>query len=416
MADPVEALRAALADRYRIGREIGRGGMASVYLAEDLRHGRQVALKVLDPELAAVIGPDRFLREIRTSARLTHPHILPVHDSGSAAGLLYYVMPHVEGESLRILLDREQRLPIPDAIRFAAEVARALDYAHAKGVVHRDIKPGNVLLQSGQAVLADFGIARVVEPSAGEQLTQTGIMMGTPLYMSPEQTTAVHVDGRSDLYSLGCVLYEMVAGQPPFTGATAGSVIQQHLIATPRPLSELRPGVPAGLDRVITRALSKTPADRFQTGALMAESLEAALATSSEIAAAAGAAADPTGATIAMPQIERGRRRLAVISVGAVLLLAVGWFAWDRGWLPTRAQPTMDPNKRAWILVADFDAPDSVLATAVKDLVTTALDQSTIVRTVPATGIYEALAAAGKLRSARVASTCRAMGPSGPDI
>jgi len=248
MVATLEVLSRALSDRYRIERELGRGGMATVYLAEDLRHHRRVAIKVLDPEVAAAIGPERFLREIETVARLTHPHILPLFDSGQADGLLFYAMPYVEGESLRERLKREKQLPLEDALKIAREVADALSYAHSRGLVHRDIKPENILLEEAHAVVADFGIARAVAAAAGEKLTATGIAVGTPAYMSPEQASGGRdLDGRSDLYSLGCVLYEMLAGVPPFAGTTAESLAHQHLNLAPRPVTELRPAVPAAV-------------------------------------------------------------------------------------------------------------------------------------------------------------------------
>jgi serine/threonine protein kinase len=222
VADLLARLSATLAGRYTIERELGRGGMAHVFLAHDLRHDRSVALKVLRPELAAALGPERFLREIALAAPLAHPHILALLDSGDADGLLYYVMPHVEGESLRARLDRESQLPLDDTLRIGQEVAGALDYAHRHQVVHRDIKPENILFQDGLAVVADFGIARALIGAGTRPLTQSGLTVGTPSYMSPEQAAGdAQVDGRSDVYSLGCVLYEMLAGEPPYTGATA---------------------------------------------------------------------------------------------------------------------------------------------------------------------------------------------------
>jgi serine/threonine-protein kinase len=276
MAATLERLSSALSDRYRIERPLGRGGMATVFLADDLKHHRRVALKVLDPEVGAAIGPERFLREIETVARLTHPHILPLHDSGVADGLLFYVMPYVEGESLRDRLTREKQLPLEDALRIAREVADALDYAHRRGVVHRDIKPENILLEEQHALVADFGVARAIAAAGGEKLTTTGLVIGTPAYMSPEQVGGSgSLDGRSDEYSLGCVLYEMLAGQPPFTGPTVESLMHQQLSADPRPVTVLRTAAPPAVDRALTRALAKTPADRFRTAAEFAAALTA---------------------------------------------------------------------------------------------------------------------------------------------
>jgi hypothetical protein len=250
--------------------------MATVYLAEDLKHHRRVAVKVLRAELAAALGPERFLREIEIGAQLHHPHILPLYDSGEAAGFLYYVMPYVEGESLRDRLAREKQLPLDDALQITREVADALSYAHNHDVVHRDIKPENILLESGHAVVADFGIARAISAAGGENLTETGIALGTPAYMSPEQAAgSKELDGRSDLYSLGCVLYEMLAGQPPFTGPTVQSLTHQHLTVEPPPVTNLRPAVPTDVAGLLARVLAKTPADRFSPAAQFAEALAA---------------------------------------------------------------------------------------------------------------------------------------------
>jgi serine/threonine-protein kinase len=278
MTDPISRLKTTLADRYTIERELGSGGMATVYLAEDIKHKRRVAVKVLRPEVAAAVGPDRFLHEIETVAKLTHPHIVPLHDSGVADGLLFHVMPYVEGESLRERLAREKQLPIGDALRIAGEVADALDYAHRHGVVHRDIKPENILLEEQHAVVADFGIARAIHAAGGARLTETGIAVGTPAYMSPEQAGGDRdLDGRSDLYSLGCVLYEMLAGEPPFTGPTVESLLHQHLSVSPRPVTELRPAVDRDTREIVAKALAKTPADRFTTTAEFAAALAATL-------------------------------------------------------------------------------------------------------------------------------------------
>src|SRR5512135_2016615 len=281
MAELPDRLKAALAGRYTIERELGHGGMATVYLAEDRKHHRQVAVKVLRPEVVAALGPERVLREIEIAAPLNHPHILPLLDSGLAgkrgtgqATFLYYVMPYVEGESLRDRLTREPQLPLDDALQITKEVADALGYAHAHQVIHRDIKPENILLESGHAVVADFGIARAIVAAGGQALTQTGIVVGKPAYMSPEQAAGDRdLDGRSDLYSLGCVLYEMLVGQPPFTGPTAESLAHQHLTVSPRPVTELRPAVPAAVAAALQRALAKTPADRFNPVALFGEAL-----------------------------------------------------------------------------------------------------------------------------------------------
>src|SRR5437763_1305878 len=264
MADQLARLQAALADRYTIERELGRGGMATVYLAQDRKHHRQVAIKVLKPELAAALGPERFLREIETAARLNHPHILPLHDSGEATGLLYYVMPYVEGETLRNRLDRAGQLPVAEAVQIVREVADALSHAHSHDVVHRDIKPENILLEAGHAVVSDFGIARAIRAAAGASLTATGIAIGTPGYMSPEQGVAsARVDERTDIYSLGCVLYEMLAGEPPFTGPSAESIVRQHLAAAPPRVSAMRAAGAPAIEQAIVRALAQTPAARF---------------------------------------------------------------------------------------------------------------------------------------------------------
>ena len=273
MADAPDRLAAALADRYRIERELGQGGMATVYLAEDLKHDRKVAIKVLKPELAAVLGADRFVQEIATTARLQHPNILPLFDSGSADGFLYYVMPYVEGESLRDELDRETQLGVGEAVRIITEVADALAYAHRQGVIHRDIKPANIMLHEGHAMVADFGIGKAVGGVDAEAFTQTGATVGTPAYMSPEQAAGEAIDGRSDLYSLGCVLYEMLVGEPPFTGPTAQVVIAKRFIQTPADVTALREGVPRPVARSVQRALARTPIDRFGTGTEFAAAL-----------------------------------------------------------------------------------------------------------------------------------------------
>jgi len=273
MADLSERVRASLAGRYTIERELGRGGMATVYLARDLKHDRPVALKVLRPELAASLGADRFLREIQVTAHLTHPNILPLLDSGRADEFLYYVTPYVEGESLRSRLERERQLPVDEAVRLAAAVAGALDYAHRHQIIHRDIKPENILLEDGQAVVADFGIARALHAAESAKLTETGVAVGTVAYMSPEQATGEQFDGRSDIYSLGCVLYEMLAGEPPFTGPTAQVVTARRLAGSVPSLHAVRDSVPRQIEQAIGKALAKLPADRFATAAEFANAL-----------------------------------------------------------------------------------------------------------------------------------------------
>jgi serine/threonine-protein kinase len=266
-------LRDALADRYPVERPLGRGGMATVYLARDLKHQRSVAIKVLHPELAAGIGTERFLREIRIEAGLQHPHILPLHDSGEADGFLYYVMPYVSGQSLRERLAREGPLPIEDALRIAGEVGDALGHAHERGVVHRDIKPENILLSGGHALVADFGIAKAIEVSGDARLTETGWGMGTPAYMSPEQIVGEPVDGRSDVYSLGCVVYEMLAGRPPFEAATARAVFTRHQIDPPPSIRGTRPEVAPHIEEAVLTALAKLPDERFPTAGRFLEAL-----------------------------------------------------------------------------------------------------------------------------------------------
>jgi tetratricopeptide (TPR) repeat protein len=277
MTDDLERFRAALADRYDIERELGRGGMAIVYLAHDRKHDRQVAIKAIGREYAEHLGSERFLREIKTAAKLNHPNILPLYDSGEAAGQLYYVMPYVEGGSLRDRLQREGPLPLEDALDVAREVAQALTHAHEHGFVHRDIKPENILFLSGRPVVADFGIARAAE-SADRQLTQTGMAVGTPAYMSPEQALADRVDGRSDIYSLGCVLYEMVTGNPPYSGGSAREIIARHTTDAVPSLRAIRPAVPENVDATVAKALAKEPADRFRTAQELAEALTGRIA------------------------------------------------------------------------------------------------------------------------------------------
>jgi len=282
MSDQLDRLTAALADRYRIEREIGSGGMATVYLAEDLKHHRQVAIKVLRPDLAATLGPERFLREIEVAANLTHPHILPLLDSGDADGSLYYVMPYIEGQSLRDKLAREGELPIGEAVRIIRDVVDALTEAHAHGVVHRDIKPENILLRGRHALVTDFGVAKAVSEATGrEKLTTAGIALGTPAYMAPEQAAAdPHLDHRVDIYAVGAVAYELLTGRPVFMGTTPQMILSAHVTEAPQPVTKHRDTVPAALEQLVLRCLEKKPADRFQSAEELLPQLEA-LATPS---------------------------------------------------------------------------------------------------------------------------------------
>ena len=354
MTTPIARLTAALQGTYAIEREAGAGGMATVYLARDLKHGRAVAIKVLRPELAATVGTDRFLREIEMAARLQHPHILPVYDSGAADGFLYYVMPFVEGESLRDRLARDHQLPVEEAVRLTQEAASALEYAHAHGIVHRDIKPENIMLFGGHAVVADFGIARAVEASGGQQLTGMGIAIGTPAYMSPEQATASEeLDGRSDQYSLACVLYEMLAGQQAFSGPTAQSVMTKS-ITGPRPrIRSVRAGVPEGTEAALVKALATDPKDRY--------------ANMAEFSSAIGSALSGTGPAFG------GKRSLKWLVAAGIAILAVGTFA---GWRLSRPSgPVVEAAQRIAVLPFRTSGADvALLGEGMVDLLSTNLD------------------------------------------
>ena len=274
MSTDLSRLAAALADRYQIEREVGVGGMATVYLAHDVRHDRKVALKVLKPELAAALGAERFVQEIKTTASLQHPHILPLFDSGAADGFLFYVMPYIQGETLRQKLERETQLGIDESVRITSDVADALDYAHRQGVIHRDIKPENILLANGQPMVADFGIALAVSAASGGRKTESGLSLGTPNYMSPEQATAEKVIGpRSDVYSLGSVLYELLAGVPPHTGSSVQQIIMKIVTEEVAPVTRLRKSVPPNVAAAVSKALEKVPADRFVSAGAFAEAL-----------------------------------------------------------------------------------------------------------------------------------------------
>jgi eukaryotic-like serine/threonine-protein kinase len=318
--DLLEQLTAALGDRYRVERELGHGGMAVVFLAEDLKHRRRVAIKLLKPDLSAVVGSERFLREIEIAASLQHPHILPLFDSGEAGGLLYYVMPFAEGESLRQRLAREQQLPLDAALQITREVGSALQYAHEHGVIHRDIKPENVVLSGGQAVVADFGIARALHAASPEQLTLTGMVVGTPQYMSPEQSAGAAVDGRSDQYSLACTLYEMLSGQPPFTGPSSQAIIARHSLEPVPSLRIVRQTVPQAVEGAIMKAMAKVPADRFGSMRQFLDALATPEITSVRPALPAWSQNRP----------RVGRRAMSALAVGLLAAAAAWWFAAGR--------------------------------------------------------------------------------------
>jgi serine/threonine-protein kinase len=369
--DPLAGLAPALADRYRIERELGHGGMATVFLAEDLKHHRLVALKVLQPAIAAAVGSARFLREIEIAANLAHPNLLPLYDSGEAGGFLYYVMPYLEGETLRDRLVRDTQLPLEDAISIVCDVADGLQYAHLHDIVHRDIKPENILLQGGRAVVADFGIARAISASAKESLTSSGVVIGTAQYMSPEQAFGEHEVGlRSDIYSAGCVLYETLAGEPPYTGPTTQAVITRHAVAEIPSVRLLRPDVPEEVDEIIRKALGKVPASRYSSAASFAKSLRSYRTKNR--------------------RLRMNRRRWAavaaagLVAISGTLLIAKKIFAG-----PLR--------QNDWVLVADFDGPpdDPQLAVAFRDLVTTALGQSRFVRILERRQLNEVMRQAG---------------------
>ena len=363
MTDLQSHLEPGLTGRYRLIREIGRGGMATVFLAQDIKHDRSVALKVLHPELAVALGQERFQREIRLAARLQHPHILTVLDSGEAGGHLWFTMPFVEGESLRSRLSRDRQLALEDVLRIGTEAARALDYAHTHGVVHRDIKPENILLTAdGTTLVADFGIARALGGD-DPQLTETGMSVGTPTYMSPEQAAGERtVDGRSDIYSLGCVLYEAIAGEPPFTGPTAQAVLMRRFTETPRPLHEVRDTVPAGVEQAISRALARAPADRFGTAAQLAQSLEGAQAAWRT--GGHTAVVPPSGAAAAAPRAVARRGALLGLALG--FLIGVGaLFAWRQS-----HQPAADLRRVAVLPFENIGEPgEAYFADGVSDAI-----------------------------------------------
>jgi serine/threonine-protein kinase len=366
VSDTLERLRLILAERYAVERELGHGGMATVYLAQDLRHDRQVAIKVLRPELSASLGSDRFNREIKVAAGLQHPHILGLYDSGAADGLLYYVMPFVEGESLRDKLDREKQLGVEDAIRLVCECAEALNYAHSRGVIHRDIKPENVMLSGGHALVADFGIAKAFSEAGAQKLTETGMAVGTPYYMSPEQAMGGEIDGRADQYSLACVLYELLAGQPPFTGPTPMAILARHSLEKVPSLTIVRHSIPEAVELVVLQGLEKVPADRFPTMGAFAEALRGA--DMGRLSTRTAARQVPTASMPALAKPKPTWRRALPWTIGAaalVLLGVSGWFAWRR-WgsakesAASTAPAGADPNRLAVLYFQRRGGSDSL--------------------------------------------------------
>jgi tetratricopeptide (TPR) repeat protein len=381
VADQLDRLKAALSDRYRIERELGSGGMATVYLAQDLKHERQVAVKVLRPELAAALGPERFHQEIKIAANLTHPHILPLHDSGDAEGFLYYVMPHIEGESLRDKLAREGELPIAEAVRILRDVVDALCEAHEKGVVHRDIKPDNVLLTKHHALVTDFGVAKAVSEATGaHRLTTDGVALGTPAYMSPEQAAAdKHTDHRADIYAVGALAYELLTGRPPFTGTTPQEVLSAQVTKPPTAVTEYRATVPPTLAQVVMKCLEKKAADRWQTAEELLPQLDA-LATPS-------GGVTPTG----MMPVDRALKRRWMMAGGAIGVAAVISLIVAVAAFPRRSGISLDPER---IVVAVFrnetgDASLDQLGSRAGHWITQGLQQAAI-QVTPWDGALEA--------------------------
>ena len=381
----MQRLRAAVGDRYEIMRELGRGGMATVFLARDVKHEREVAIKVLHPELAASLGGDRFEREIRLAAKLQHPHILGLYDSGASGSLLYYVMPFVQGESLRDRLNREGMLPVDDATAIALEVSGALGYAHAQGIIHRDIKPENILLQNGHALVADFGIARAIGEagSGGQKLTQTGMSVGTPVYMAPEQAAGDVANPTADIYSLGCVLYEMLAGEPPFTGPNPMAIMAKHLMEQVPSVRIVRSAVPEEIENAIFAALGKLPVDRPQTAAQFAELMGMPLGSTATMRVMRGSSVmrrtiSGNQATIPVPR-PLWQRAPVYIAAAALIAIAGGWYAfWPRG---ARGGVNESPNARrvAVLYFEDLtrDSSLSALADGLTDGLIQALGNAT---------------------------------------
>jgi serine/threonine-protein kinase len=377
VAEPLERLTDALADRYRIEREVGAGGMATVYLAQDLKHDRRVALKVLKPDLTAVLGHDRFPREIRIVAQLQHPHILPLHDSGETAGFLYYVMPFVEGESLRGRIEREGPLPVGEALRILREVVDALAAAHARGIVHRDIKPDNVMLSGRHAVVTDFGVAKAVSEAGKDKLTTVGLAVGTPHYMAPEQAMGEsQIDHRVDIYAAGVLGWEMLAGRPPFGGRTAQQVLSAHVLETPPDIRTVRPEVPEAVAGLLAHCMAKDPADRPQDAEAMLAVLETVASTPS-----GGTTPTHTRPIRALQPGAASRRRWIAVAAAAVVAAgaAAAWFLADRG----GDSGTGRIERIAVLPIEDISGQDEPFVNAMQDALTTRLAGLGIVGVTP---------------------------------
>jgi len=390
VSQQIDLLRSALADSYAIEREVGSGGMATVYLAQDLKHDRKVAVKVLRPELAAALGPDRFPREIRILARLQHPHILPLLDSGEAKGFLFYTMPFVEGESLRERVDRDGALPIPEAIRILREVADALAAAHAAGVLHRDIKPGNVMLSGRHALVMDFGVAKAVSDLGGESLTTVGVAVGTPTYMSPEQATASDdIDARSDIYALGLMAYEILTGMPPFHGKSAQATLSAQVLEKPKQITEVRTTVSHALGDFVMRCLEKSPDDRWQTTDELVPLLEGLGTPSGGITPTQ---TRPIKAVSAAPPTARASntRRMLIGAAGVLVLITGGFGAWKAlGSKGTSGGGLGAITRVAVMPLRDISGADAVFAESMQDALITGIAGMDLAAVVPRSELSE---------------------------
>jgi serine/threonine-protein kinase len=387
--EPLDRLRRALAGRYDIERELGAGGMATVYLADDLKHGRKVAVKVLRPELAAALGPDRFPREIRILARLQHPHILPLLDSGEAEGFLFYTMPYIDGESLRQRIDREGALPMQEAVRITREVADALASAHSSGFLHRDIKPGNVMLSGRHALVMDFGIAKAVSDAGGQTLTTVGVAIGTPVYMSPEQATGSDVDARSDIYALGILAYEMLTGRPPFQGKNAQATLTAQILEKPKEITESRPAVPQAVSDIVMRCLEKAPEDRWQTTEELVPMLESLGTPSGGMTPSQTRPVKTLSAPLSAPKPATSRRTLIIGTAAALLVLAAGFGAWKTLGARSPSGGLGSISRVAVMPLRDISGADAVFAESMQDALITGIAGMDLAGVVPRSELTE---------------------------